>query len=346
MKFKFQHPGKEDVKNCCCQKQANGPLNISKVTVCCINKALKPPFHEPNSKSWVPVSHGSPVINTNTCYYNPEAYHLEARSELLTWMLNVSTKLCYTDKTYHLAVHILDAVLSIYDVEVENVKLVTYIALHLAAKMEESTDKVPSLHSVTQLFNDEFGLEQLKSAEIMVFSIMGYNLHKRTVLVELLHVLRNGVLFCSDITAGGNFKSNQAIEWMEKFFNTAQKEIILEYELTKFHPKIIAAALVYTARGSVGIAPWTDHLASINNVSAEEMQICVNFLAFNFFGINQEPNSGIDSKTRSLSEMDDGSNYQEFCDQEKYRNAKGDQRKVSQSSIYTNDGAVSFSPFN
>lgn len=343
MKFKFSVSGKDTVHKCCNQEKVSSDLTHSRITVQCSKQKLHSAPVARAKQAWVPVSPQHPVINSNTCYYNPDAYHLEARDELLTWMLHVSYKLRFGLKTYHLAVHVLDGLLSVYDVEVENVKLVTYIALHLAAKMEESTEKVPGLHSVAELFNYEFTVEKLRSAEMMIFSIFGFGIHKRTILVELEEILHNGVLFCSDIYS--NMNLDFVLRRLNDFFTAARTDLILDYELSKFRPQIVASSLLYISRTSVGLAPWTDHLTSLNDVTQEDMRECISFMLNKYFS-NLKVDKNVNHKTQTVDELEEEIECQSQDASKENNTGKNDLRKISMSSIYTTDSALNFPSFN
>lgn len=123
---------------------------------------------------WNTIDLNNPVINSNTCIFNTYAYHLSARTELINWMHQLSDKLEYSAKTFHLATYLFDGLLSLYEIPFLALRLVTYLALHLSAKLEESTEKIPSLKSVVKLFNHEFTLQEMANTETMIFSAFGY----------------------------------------------------------------------------------------------------------------------------------------------------------------------------
>lgn len=345
MKFKFPALGNKIGHNCCDKNKAENCLSKPIVKIQCAEQSKCSQQLLSRKLVWEPIDMARRIVSSNTCFYNENAYHLDARHELTTWMLHVSYKLRYSARTYHLGVNLLDALLSCCVVELEHIKIVTYIALHLAAKMEESIDKVPSFASVAELFNYEFNEEQLKIAEVEMFTTLGYSLYRRTALVELEDMLQQGVVFCDEAQIyGQSINLENAFAWANQFLNRVEQEVLLSYNLTKYHPRVVAASLIFIARRTMGMDPWTERLARMTNIYIGNMEACITYLTDNHITYAQSHNNIIHSIDDEIFE-----NEERLADESEdaHKDTKivnKDSRKISRSSIYTTDGLPNFSP--
>lgn len=344
MKFKFQVSNEGSCHVCCIQQQKIEIGTNYKAGIMCKMQSKKLKKSLIQNLGWFSITWNNLVINSNTCFYNEEAIHLEIRTELITWMLHLCYKLRFTLKTYHLAIYILDGLLSVSHVEMEDIKLITYLALHLSAKFEESTDKVPSLESVAELFDNEFSLEKLKSSERIILSVFGFALNRHTIYVELEELLQQDIIFCSDLkTSSGKLKLEHTLVWMKNFFDWAKEKLIIKYELYKFHPRVVAVSLIYIALQTIGLNHSMSHLLHSNSVSLKVINDCVNFLQ----GLCLEQiNFQINSFFENYNEETESEDYykNEYAYKQKSFN-DNDQRRTSQSSVYTVDSIIDFSSF-
>lgn len=228
---------------------------------------------------WVAVDIEKPLITNETCFYNPEPYHLDIRPVLLDWMFELSQKLGYSLKSYNLAVYILDGLLSVYEISFTSIRIVTYMSVHLAAKFEERIDKLPSLASVVELFKGEFSLEKIINIETTILSIFGFSVNRKTVYVELEELIDHGVVFCTDnYFLSGQLALEKVIEQLRRYFDEIKDKLQLSYEIYIYHPKIVASAIVATCRKLCHLDPWPFPLKYITGLLIEDLTECMDFL--------------------------------------------------------------------
>ena len=98
-------------------------------------------------------------------YYNPHLSCPEARLALIEWMESLCVMLQFAPVTFHTAVAILDVVLAKGDVETDKLKLLAYVSVSLAGKMEEPGPKLPSLADVSRLFQSAYDVADLIACE-------------------------------------------------------------------------------------------------------------------------------------------------------------------------------------
>lgn len=205
-------------------------------------------------------------IKKGACIYNPSAYHLAFRNDIVVWLNGISSKLKYNPTTYHRAIYLLDGLLSYFDVPDHSIKLATYIAIQLAAKLEENGTKIPCFRSVIELFNYEYTMEEVSGFEAHFLSAFDYYINRKTVYDELHEFLDRGVLFCSDFSA---MDTSLTIQAKVSKFETLIKKLTdiypLNYELYAFDPKLVSMTIISLARRYAGLTQWSFDLDVLKN---------------------------------------------------------------------------------
>jgi len=193
-------------------------------------------------------------IHRGACLYNPSAYHLGIRNEVIEWLKGISIKLGFNDITYFHAIYLLDGLLSYFDVPDHLIKLATYLALHLTAKLHENYAKIPNFISVIELFNYEYTMNDLTGFESRFFSAYDYQLNRKTVYSEIQLLLEKGMIFCSDF---GILDTSEVIQSKIYVFRSTLQTIICLYpylyELYKYDATQVALTAISIARKRAGL---------------------------------------------------------------------------------------------
>lgn len=264
------------------QSFTSGCLLDQPIAIYCSSLPHTPFIASIGDIKWRSFDPQCPSITSTTRFYNPGAFHLEVRAELVDWVRQLNSKLGYTLKTFHLAVYIMDGLLSVYEVPVNCIKLVTYLSLYLAAKFEESTEKVKSLDSVTNLFGGEFSFEKIRQTEITILSIFGYGLNRRTFYLEIEELLSRGIVICHEVySEPRSGATKRLLQDLRDQFNAIEELISLCYEINAFHPRIVAAAAVLLARRSLGLLSWPEWLHRLTGLEMDDLVECVKLLELN-----------------------------------------------------------------
>lgn len=183
---------------------------------------------------------------------------MHLRDEVTAWLRGLAGKLGYTAHTYHLAVYLLDGLLSYFEVAESMVKLATYTALHLAAKLHENGDKVPPFRSILELFEYEYSMQELTGFETHFFQAFDHCVSRKTVYCEIQEMLDRGVLCCADF---GALDTLAAIQHKAIKFGSAVQAIADAsselYELHAYEPRFVALAAVIAARECAGLNAWS-----------------------------------------------------------------------------------------
>lgn len=80
--------------------------------------------------------------------YSETPFHLCVRSQMIKWIKYLVLKLKYSRKTYHLSVSYIDFVFTLCNVQEKEFKLVCFVCMYMAAKMEEKDEKIPYIEVI------------------------------------------------------------------------------------------------------------------------------------------------------------------------------------------------------
>lgn len=212
-------------------------------------------------------------------YFNAQANHLNYRSELISFVEEVSTKLEYSDATFFLAVAILDALLSLYSVDRTQIKLVGFMALNLAAKIHENNQKIPELAAVVQLFENQFDVDEISNCENMLAQVLGYNLNIKTPHSFVDYFLSKGVVSDIDLGAVSSAQLRQKTAQLDKVVSFFLQASVGYYEFYKFTSIAVSTAVIACARKLMGFeAVWSNDLENLTQVSWDAIEQCTMML--------------------------------------------------------------------
>lgn len=210
-------------------------------------------------------------------YFNKKAFHLSFRAKLIEWLTGISLKLNFNRATTHLAISIVDVVLSLYEVKEKQIKLITFISLYMAAKMEDKDTSLPSLESVTELFDFEFDQEDFENCEKMIFKILNYNLNIQSPIKFTSFFVYRGVVFDSDLPEGMSENNIKGLMTGFNYFLEVYLDAsVMCYEMYRFTSIAVASAVIACARRASGLkACWNKKLDSLTLISWESIEECV-----------------------------------------------------------------------
>lgn len=217
---------------------------------------------------------------TKNRYFNPQAHHIGYRAKVISWMANLVRKFAYSDSTFHFAVGYFDAVLSLYTVTLKQVKLISYICLYIAAKMEERDGKVPSIEEAFKLFDNEFSSAEIINCEKLVFKILDYQLNIKTPYAFATFFLSRGVLLPSELPAGLHAEARtDFLDKLERLINDLVCQSVNNYAFYRYSSVAIAASAVALARRMMGLScAWSDTLENLTMLNWQSINECFTLL--------------------------------------------------------------------
>lgn len=211
--------------------------------------------------------------------YNPNSNHLSYRAELIAFIEEIALKLDYSEATYHLAISMIDALLSMYTIDEKQIKMVCFMALNIAAKMYENNKKIPELTAIAQLFENQFDIEEIATCEIMFSKVLGYNIRIKTPETFVQHFLSVGVVNEEDI---GQLPSDLIEEKMcqfDKLVSFFLQTSVNHYAFYSFTSIAVATAAIACARKLMGFTNvWTDELENLTSISMDSIEMCTKML--------------------------------------------------------------------
>lgn len=208
-------------------------------------------------------------------YYNAQANHLGFRCELVGFVEEVAAKLEYKEATFYLAVAILDALLSLYSVDRAQIKLVGFMALNLAAKIHETSVKIPELCAVVKLFENQFDVDEIANCENMLAQVLGYNLNIKTPHSFVEYFLSKGVVSDMDFAGLSVAQIRTKAAQLEKLVAFFLQTSASFYEFYKFTAIAVSTAVLACARKLMGLeAVWTHDLENLSQVSWDAIEQC------------------------------------------------------------------------
>lgn len=214
----------------------------------------------------------------NRCY-NPEASYLKYRAGLIQFVENIAEQLEYSHCTLYLAIGLLDYLLSEYSIEKKQLKLVGFMVLHLAAKVEESDLRIPTVAAIRTLFDSKYSEEDIIETEAMISSILNFCLDLKTPYRFIEYFLSRGVLSDQDIGKAGPEATEKQLCQFETTIMELLDMTVLSYEFYRFDPLTIAAASIYCSRRLHTCEySWPEDLQKLTRKSFKDIEICVNLM--------------------------------------------------------------------
>lgn len=233
--------------------------------------------------------------------YNPRARYIKFRNDLIKFMEYLAERLGYSKCTYYLSISLLDALLSKYAVDKKQMKLVCFIALHIAAKMEEKFENIPEVAVVRQLFDNTFDKDDINTCEMMVAKILGYNFNLKTPFEFVEYFFSRGVVSDQDIGKGTTKLISGKLTSFEKAVMRFIDLSVSSYDFYNYSPVVIAAASIACVRKLEGYqSEWTTDLQNLTGQSESEIRQCINLLNAKWDPRNNE---AVDTENKKLIDL-------------------------------------------
>lgn len=212
----------------------------------------------------------------NHRYYNTKFSCKDERLLVIDWMESLAAMLSFKDSTFYTACAMIDVILSLTFVEENRLKMVAYVCMSMAGKMEEPYKKLPSLEDVVQLFQGTFTYDDFINCEQIIFSMMGWNLNIQTPYSFASYFVFRGCLSSEEICKGS---SQLILTALEHFLQVFLRISLDCYELYQFKAIVVGASIVACARKYSGLKDsWSEHLKFLTNLSWENISACVELL--------------------------------------------------------------------
>lgn len=192
--------------------------------------------------------------HSNRLFKENLASVLTVRGDLISYCWSVCKQIGYSLSTYYLSLAYLDAVFAHYSIKEAQARICAYSAVMLAAKLEESVDKIPTMAETLSFFQDVYDDATFRHYENVIFQCLGYQLNLKTPYTLLNAYLTMGVVEEEELlgqVAPSQFEDFcTAFESLAAFFLEVSA---LEYEFNRFTSQTVAASTIVCARWCLGL---------------------------------------------------------------------------------------------
>lgn len=212
-------------------------------------------------------------------YYNAKACHLNYRKDMIAFVEETAEKLEYRESTFHLAIALLDGLLSLYSIEKRMIKLISFMSIYIAAKLEENSEKIPDNICISKLFDNEYTFEEIGHCEAVFVKVLQYKLNLKTPYNFIEYFFSKGVLNDKDVKSIRSSKRNSRIMEFEGLATHFVRIALKDYNFYKYTSIAVATAAIACARKLMNLDQiWTDDLEDLTRVPFQSIIACSEIL--------------------------------------------------------------------
>lgn len=184
------------------------------------------------------------------------------RGILVDWLIEVHYKFELMEETLYLTVNIIDRFLAVHPVVRKKLQLVGVTAMLLACKYEEVS--VPVIDDLILISDKAYTRKEVLEMEKLMVNTLQFNMSVPTPYVFMRRFLKAA-------------QSDKKLELLSFFIIEL---CLVEYEMLKFPPSLLAAAAIYTAQCTLsGYMHWSKTCKFYANYSEEQLLECSRMMA-------------------------------------------------------------------
>ena len=234
-------------------------------------------------------------------YFNIALKDLISRGCIIDWIKRLCDNFSFSIQCFHLSVAIFDAILSLYKMPEEQLKLLAFIAVYLSAKKLEREDKIPIVKNIVLFFQNEFTKEDFANYETFIVQIFNWNLNLRTPYTFASFFFSKGVLSTDDLEMSDCDMPEQEIaRKLQNLILELVEASLKNYEFYAYTPIAIAASAIALARTILGFRTWNCDLEALTWISWDSIKECTEKLRSAYGG-----NSCQSFHVKSMSDIDE-----------------------------------------
>ncbi|KAL6504185.1 hypothetical protein OROGR_026108 [Orobanche gracilis] len=183
------------------------------------------------------------------------------RAILIDWLIEVHYKFELMEETLYLMVNIIDRFLAIQPVLRKKLQLVGVTAMLLACKYEEVS--VPIVDDLIVISDNAYCRKEILDMEKMMINTLQFNLSVPTPYSFMRRFLKAA-------------QSDKTLELLSFFI---VELCLVEYEMLRFSPSLLAAAAVFTAQCTLsGSKQWSKTCMSYTSYSQDQLIECAKLM--------------------------------------------------------------------
>lgn len=211
----------------------------------------------------------------NNRYFNQNAPHVKYRETVVLWLVDTVGKLNYKPSTMHSAIAFFDAISSLSLINIEQVKLVAFVCMYLAAKLEQKHGEIPTIADCLALFENQFSRKDFETCEALVFKMLKYRLNIVTPFHFLSFFLTQELLGEEDFGADEEFDLQAVNRKFAKECMKLLEKSLLNYDFYRYTSLAVAAGIVAAVRSRFNLkSAWSKNLEELTMVSYDSIGSC------------------------------------------------------------------------
>lgn len=209
-------------------------------------------------------------------FHNQQASNLTDRLSCIALMRSFASMFDFNKSTLFLGIACFDAILAMYSVDQTQLKLVVFVTLYLAAKMEENESKIPPITRGIFLLEVFFSKQQIQECENFIFEILGFNLHIKTPFSFLTFLMAETLINETDFQK--NKINSKSLKNASKKLNDLIWHLhditINNYQYNQFTSLAVTCSIIGNARRLLGLKRWNGHLEGLTRLSEKSLMSC------------------------------------------------------------------------
>ncbi|PIN17229.1 Cyclin B [Handroanthus impetiginosus] len=179
------------------------------------------------------------------------------RAILIDWLIEVHHKFELRDETLFLTVNLIDRFLEKQSVVRKKLQLVGLVAMLLACKYEEVS--VPVVDDLIFISDKAYTRKEVLEMEKLMLNTLQFNMSLPTAYVFMTRFLKAA-------------QSDKKLELLSFFLIEL---CLVEYEMLKYPPSMLAAAAIYTAQSTIyGVGQWSKTCEWHTGYSEDQLLEC------------------------------------------------------------------------
>ncbi|KAF7849508.1 hypothetical protein BT93_L0713 [Corymbia citriodora subsp. variegata] len=183
------------------------------------------------------------------------------RGILIDWLIEVHYKFELMEETLYLTVNLIDRFLAVQPVVKKKLQLVGVTAMLLACKYEEVS--VPVVEDLILISDRAYSRKEVLEMERLMVNTLHFNMSVPTPYVFMRRFLKAA-------------QSDKKLELLSFFIIELS---LVEYEMLKFPPSLLAASAIYTAQCTIaGTKQWSTTCEWHTSYSEEQLLECVRLM--------------------------------------------------------------------
>lgn len=242
------------------------------------------------------------ATQVNNRYFNQNAPHLKYRETVVLWLIDTVKKLNYKNSTMHSTIAYFDAISSLSLINLEQVKLVAFVCMYLAAKLEQKHAEIPTISDCLALFENQFSWKDFETCEALIFKMLKYRLNVITPFHFLSYFLTQEVIFEEDLELDQRANLSALAQRFAEECVLLLKASLLNYDFYRYTSLAVAAGILAAVRSRFNLkVAWNKSLEELTMVSYESIGSC----AFTFLELLEKESAQNPTAARLAATVSD-----------------------------------------